>query len=107
MGRLMLRPKMLALITVQRHTAASRSASPWIRVQHGVTGGVPMVTLRRFPSRLAHMPNFRASLGHDALPGCWLGGVAGGWFGGVPAQGLDGLHVLGCGGVLEPGFGIG
>lgn len=72
MGRLMLMPKMLALITVQRQTAASKSASPSMRLQHGVTGGSPIVTLTRLPSTSRQTPNLRASLGHE-LPG--LGSV--------------------------------
>ncbi|TYG58385.1 hypothetical protein ES288_D08G218000v1 [Gossypium darwinii] len=56
-------PKTLALIAVQRQTAASRSARPWRREQHGCTGGEPIVTLTK-PSTFAHTPNLRASLGH-------------------------------------------
>ncbi|PWA90899.1 hypothetical protein CTI12_AA012750 [Artemisia annua] len=40
-GTLRLMPKILAIMAVQRHTAASRSARPPMRVQHGVFGGVP------------------------------------------------------------------
>ncbi|KAK8687541.1 hypothetical protein V6N13_086349 [Hibiscus sabdariffa] len=54
---------MLALSAVQRQTAASRSARPWMREQHGCTGGEPTTTLTMF-STLAHTPNLRASLGH-------------------------------------------
>ncbi|KAG8476822.1 hypothetical protein CXB51_030031 [Gossypium anomalum] len=86
MSRLM--PKMLALIAVQRQTAASRSTRPSRREQHGITGGEPMTGLTK-PSTLAHTPNLRASLGH--LPfeggvgvlglgfgfGLWLGLVGG------------------------------
>ncbi|KAA3475847.1 transmembrane protein [Gossypium australe] len=62
-GMLRLMPKMLALIAVQRHAAASRSTRPLRREQHGITGGEPTVTLTRL-STLAHTPNLRASLGH-------------------------------------------
>ncbi|MBA0859297.1 hypothetical protein Goshw_005459 [Gossypium schwendimanii] len=79
---LRLMPKMLALIAVQRHTAASRSTRPLRREQHGITGGEPTVTLTRL-STLAHIPNLSASLGH--LP---------------PADGV-GVGVLGF------GFGLG
>ncbi|KAK9040460.1 hypothetical protein V6N11_015617 [Hibiscus sabdariffa] len=54
---------MLALMAVQRQTAASRSTRPWRREQHGCTGGEPTVALTKF-STLAHTPNLRASLGH-------------------------------------------
>ena len=64
MGRLRLMPRMLARRAVQRHTAASRSASPWISVQHGVLGGVPRLTLISPLSTLAHTPSFSAFLGH-------------------------------------------
>ncbi|KAK8587360.1 hypothetical protein V6N13_086348 [Hibiscus sabdariffa] len=60
---LRLSPKTLALSAVQRQTAASRSARPWMREQHGCTGGEPTTTLTMF-STLAHTPNLRASLGH-------------------------------------------
>ncbi|TYH98892.1 hypothetical protein ES332_A11G029200v1 [Gossypium tomentosum] len=60
---LRLMPKMLALIAVQRQTAASRSTRPSRREQHGITGGEPMTGLAK-PSTLAHTPNLRASLGH-------------------------------------------
>ncbi|KAL4354457.1 hypothetical protein GQ457_06G033140 [Hibiscus cannabinus] len=56
-------PSMLALMAVQRQTAASRSTRPWRREQHGCTGGEPTVALTKF-STLAHTPNLRASLGH-------------------------------------------
>ncbi|KAK8687542.1 hypothetical protein V6N13_086350 [Hibiscus sabdariffa] len=54
---------MFALSAVQRQTAASRSARPRIREQHGCTGGEPTTTLTKL-STLAHTPNLRASLGH-------------------------------------------
>lgn len=54
---------MLALMAVQRQTAASRSRRPWMREQHGVLGGEPMVTLSKEPSKSAQTPNLRASLG--------------------------------------------
>ncbi|KAK8710648.1 hypothetical protein V6N13_145962 [Hibiscus sabdariffa] len=62
-GMLRLSPKTLALSAVQRQTAASRSARPWMREQHGCTGGEPTTTLTKL-STLAHTPNLRASLGH-------------------------------------------
>ncbi|PON53857.1 hypothetical protein PanWU01x14_200190 [Parasponia andersonii] len=86
-------PRILALMTVQRQIAASRSARPWIRVQQGVTGGVPMVTLANPPSKSAHTPNFRASLGQlpeDEGLGVPRPGVEGP---GVPLPGFAGLGV--------------
>lgn len=58
---------MLALMAVQRQRAASRSARPSMREQHGVFGGVPMLTLSKEPSKSAHTPNLRASLGQVPL----------------------------------------
>ncbi|GMJ10983.1 hypothetical protein like AT4G22463 [Hibiscus trionum] len=60
---LRLMPKMLALMAVQRQTAASRSTRPWRKEQHGCTGGEPTVALTKL-STLAHTPSLRASLGH-------------------------------------------
>lgn len=64
---------MLALRAVQRQAAASRSASPLMRVQHGSTGGLPRVILSRPLSTLAQTPSLRASLGHLAVAGLGLG----------------------------------
>lgn len=66
-------PKIFALMAVQRQTAASRSARPWMRLQHGVLGGVPTTTPSNPLSKLAHTPSFRVSLGHVALEGVGLG----------------------------------
>ncbi|KAF8702400.1 hypothetical protein HU200_032775 [Digitaria exilis] len=63
MGRLRLMPRMLPLMAVQRHRAASRSTSPSSSGQHGSVGGTPTLALIR-PSTLAHTPSFRASRGH-------------------------------------------
>ncbi|KAI9174967.1 hypothetical protein LWI28_025444 [Acer negundo] len=73
MGMLRLIPKMLALMAVQRQTAASRSRRPWMTLQHGVTGGEPMVTFSKEPSTSAHTPNLRASLGQEAEDGVGVG----------------------------------
>lgn len=63
-GILMLMPRILALMAVQRQTAASRSSSPPKMEQQGVSGGFPMIAPTTDPSsNLAHTPNFRASLG--------------------------------------------
>ncbi|QCD81273.1 hypothetical protein DEO72_LG2g1598 [Vigna unguiculata] len=55
-------PKMLALRAVQRQTAASRSARPWMSSQHGVFGGFPSCTPIK-PNTSAHTPNLRVSAG--------------------------------------------
>ncbi|CAI0413456.1 unnamed protein product [Linum tenue] len=68
MGMLRLIPKMLALIAVQRQSAASRSTSPSSRLQQGFTGGAPTVTLTKL-STWAHTPSFRVSLGHFPVAG--------------------------------------
>lgn len=65
---LRLMPKMFALMTVQRQTAASRSARPWMRLQQGAVGGVPTTTLINPPSKSTQTPNFRASLGQVVAP---------------------------------------
>ena len=72
-GTLRLMPNKLAFMAVQRHTAASRSASPWRRVQQGVTGGVPTTTPVKPPSKLAQTPSLSASLGHVTFGGEGVG----------------------------------
>lgn len=62
-------PKTLALRAVQRQTAASRSARPWMRGQHGFFGGVPTTRCSKSFSKLAQTPSFRVSLGQVALAG--------------------------------------
>ncbi|EYU30298.1 hypothetical protein MIMGU_mgv1a017316mg [Erythranthe guttata] len=56
-------PRTFALMAVQRQTAASRSANPAMRLQHGVFGGVPIVRPINPPSKLVHTPSFRVSFG--------------------------------------------
>lgn len=73
MGILMLIPRMLALMAVQRHTAASRSRSPCSTEQQGKSGGFPTTAPTVPSSTLAHMPSFRASLGHLLEVGFGLG----------------------------------
>lgn len=72
-GMFKLFPRTLALSAVQRQAAASRSASPFISVQHGSTGGWPRVMLSRPLSTLAQTPSLRASLGHLAVAGLGFG----------------------------------
>lgn len=61
-------PRMLALRTVQRQTAASRSAKPAMREQHGFTGGFPNVRSTSL-STLAQTPSCRESLGQEPVLG--------------------------------------
>lgn len=72
-------PRMLALMAVQRHAAASTSASPWRREQQGDLGGVPITTLIRPLRTLAQAPSLRVSLGQAGYlsPGGYAGLVVG------------------------------
>ncbi|KAJ9549919.1 hypothetical protein OSB04_022462 [Centaurea solstitialis] len=72
-GTLRLIPKTLALIAVHRQTAASMSVRPWMRVQHGLTGGEPTSSPTNPLRRLAHTPSFKVSLGQVALLGFRFG----------------------------------
>ena len=63
MGRLRLMPSTLALMAVHRHTAASRSTSPFSSGQHGSVAGTPAFAYIR-SSTFAHTPSFSASAGH-------------------------------------------
>ena len=56
-------PRTLALMAVQRHTAASRSARPASSGQHRSLGGTPSPSFTRF-STVAHTPSFSVSIGH-------------------------------------------
>lgn len=71
-GTFRLIPKMLALMAVQRQTAASKSAKPWISEQQGSVGGDPTTTFTN-PSKSAHTPSFSVSLGQDASLWCCFG----------------------------------
>ncbi|KAF8092489.1 hypothetical protein N665_0413s0031 [Sinapis alba] len=90
MGRLRLMPSRLALRAVQRQTAASRSTKPLIRLQHGVTGGVPRVTSFNKFNALTQTPSCKVSLGQVPV----VVGVVGG-------LGLCLLCLRGGGGQLE------
>ncbi|KAK1305328.1 hypothetical protein QJS10_CPB11g00386 [Acorus calamus] len=85
---LRLRPRILALMAVQRQTAASRSTRPLRREQHGNLGGFPMTTFTK-PRTSAQTPSLRASLGH--LPLDDGDGV------GVGLEGVDGVDGVGVG----------
>ncbi|CAN1748120.1 hypothetical protein LINPERHAP1_LOCUS3307, partial [Linum perenne] len=67
-GTLRLIPRRLALMAAQRHTAASRSTSPLIKLQQGFTGGFPILSLSNEPSTSAQTPNFSTSIGHFPPP---------------------------------------
>ncbi|KAI7994089.1 hypothetical protein LOK49_LG11G02397 [Camellia lanceoleosa] len=64
-----------------------------MRLQHGFTGGVPIVTLINRGSKLRHTPSFRASMGQVPVEGLGVG-VGGGGGGGHRGGGL----VVGGGG---------
>ena len=85
MSRVM--PSTLALMAVQRQAAASRSARPPRRLQHGSAGGFPTLAFTR-PATLAHTASLSAFLGHLPLPdGDGEGGV------GVGGVGVGGVGV--------------
>ncbi|KAL3834621.1 hypothetical protein ACJIZ3_009357 [Penstemon smallii] len=65
-GTFKLIPSTFALMTVHRHTAASRSTSPASTVQQGAAGGVPTTTPTNSLSSFAHKPSFTASIGQVA-----------------------------------------
>lgn len=74
--------------------AASRSAKPSMRVQHGVLGGVPTTRCTKSLSKSAQTPSFRVSLGHLPLECLWP------WWAGVEGFGA-GVDVGGHGTLLE------
>ncbi|KAF8693348.1 hypothetical protein HU200_038737 [Digitaria exilis] len=67
MGTLRLMPRMLALMAVQRHTAASKSTSPCSSGQHWLLPETGRLSFSRF-STLAHTSSFNALIGHDPPP---------------------------------------
>ena len=68
MGTFKLIPSTLALMAVQRHKAASRSAKPEINAQHWLEGGDPNWRLMS-PRRSTQTPSFNVSRGQDARGG--------------------------------------
>nr|KAJ0198314.1 hypothetical protein LSAT_V11C700366330 [Lactuca sativa] len=86
-------------MAVQRQTAASRSARPERREQHGVSDGFPMTIGRRLLSKLAHTPNLRMSFGQVALGE--VEGVGEGVEGSIGVGGVEGS--IGVGGVEAVG----
>ncbi|CAN1748135.1 hypothetical protein LINPERHAP1_LOCUS3311 [Linum perenne] len=73
-------------MAVQRQTAASRSTSPSIKLQQGLTGGFPILSLSNEPSTLPHTPNLRVSMGHFPEEGVGVGVGFGFGFDGVGGQ---------------------
>ncbi|VVA30235.1 PREDICTED: putative lipid-binding [Prunus dulcis] len=63
---------------MQRHTAASRSARPAMRLQQGVFCGVPTTRCTKSFNKSPHTPSLRVSLG-QALGGLGSSGFLGGW----------------------------
>lgn len=93
-------PKTLALIAVQRQSAASRSTNPSIREQHGTTGGFPTLALIKL-STSAHTPSLSALIG-QVVPPPEEGGLGVGVLGaGGGGHGAGGGGDLGFGGGLE------
>ncbi|XP_043810419.1 keratin, type II cytoskeletal 1-like [Manihot esculenta] len=102
-------PKRLALMVVQRQTAASKSTRSFKRLQHGVVGGLPIVMPNKPFNRSTHTPSFNVSLGQAPFDGAGDGsvGVGDGLLG--VGDGLLGVGVFGVGdGLLGVGvFGVG
>lgn len=70
-------PSTFALMAVQRHAAASKSASPSSSGQHlSPDGGSPITTFTR-PRRSAQTPSFNVSLGQNGFTGGALGAGCG------------------------------
>ena len=91
-------------MAVQRQTAASRSASPSMREQQGVFGGVPTTTLTKPLSTSAQTPSFRVSLGQVGLvAGVGGDGGFGEGVGALGALGTLGVGTLGALGALGVG----
>lgn len=67
-------PRTFALIAVQRQRAASTSASPFMRVQQGFFGILPILRPSKFPRTLAQTPNFSVSIGQVSFFGTYGGG---------------------------------
>ncbi|KAK1323985.1 hypothetical protein QJS10_CPA02g00238 [Acorus calamus] len=93
MGRTMLMFKSLALMVVQRHTAASKPAKPCMTGQHVDLALLPMIRCTSPPSRSTHDPSFSVSIGQVAG-----GGGDGGMEGGGDGVGDGGMEGGGGGG---------
>ncbi|CAN1834376.1 hypothetical protein LINPERHAP1_LOCUS34071 [Linum perenne] len=106
-------PRTLALMAVQRQTAASRSASPLIKLQQGCADVLPMLMLSKLLSTLPHTPNLSVSMGQFPFeePGVGFGlGVVGVGVGLVGVGVGVGVGFVGVGvgfGVVGVGVGLG
>lgn len=90
-------PKALALMVVQRHSAASRSARPSSTGQHWYVTSPPMMTCTSPPRRSTHASSFRVSMGH-------VGALGGGGHGTEVGGGRLGVGYVGGGGELGVGY---
>ncbi|WVY94364.1 hypothetical protein V8G54_033452 [Vigna mungo] len=101
MGIMMLMLRILALMVVQRQTAASKSTSPARTGQHVCLALLPIPMWMRPPSTSTHAPSFRESIGHVGCAGGGYGttgvGDGGGGGHGVSLGGLGGVTVGGVG----------
>ncbi|GAV60522.1 hypothetical protein CFOL_v3_04052 [Cephalotus follicularis] len=106
-GTFKLIPSTSALMAMQRHKAASRSATPCISAQQELEAGVPTTTWTS-PRRSAHTPSFNVSRGQYATGGDG-GGVVTGFRGGGVVAGFGGGGVVAGfgGGGVAAGFGGG
>lgn len=92
-GTFRLIPSTLALIAVQRQSAASKSAKPSSNAQHWLEAGDPTTTLTS-PRMSAQTPSFSVSVGHFPDAGAGAAGVVGvgvGVVGGVVQGALGGV----------------
>jgi len=101
----MLMLRILALMVVQRHTAASKSTSPASTGQHVCLALLPMPMCMRPPSTSTHAPSFRLSMGHVGCAGGGYGTTGGGGGGGhgVSLGGFGGVTMGGNGGTGTTG----
>ncbi|XP_017253768.1 uncharacterized protein LOC108223838 [Daucus carota subsp. sativus] len=106
-GKSMTVPITLALIALQRQTAASKSKRPSMILQHGIFGGLPISGPIVLPSMSPQTPSLRTSLGHAFLlsclgtagdPGC-IGGNGNGKAGGDCRYGIGVTGKSGAGSV--------
>lgn len=91
-GTFKLTPRTLALIAVQRQSAASKSAKPWSNEQHLLEEGDP-TTILTSPKTSAQTPSFNVSLGHFDFPEGEVGGLGLGLGLGLGEGVGVGLHV--------------
>ena len=101
----MLRLRSLIFRVVQRHTAASSSASPCSTGQHSFTAGSPSPMWTNPPRRSTQAPSFNVSMGHVSLE-AGLGFPGGGGHG-VPGLGGFVTGGLTMGGIVTGGLTMG